>query len=277
MRFEAITIRLLRRAIRLYLDEAYRDAPVPPPPVIDAADDAPVAEHLRLFMDETTKSPHGIRSYALRLGNRRYPFMKLLLREQLVRGEFFFSVDTHDQMFRDTADPELERLKVFNRETKERIEAAWEGAGLPTTVNLRGLCEGMPIEREPAKGVRVLVVDDDAAILDTISMLLEVKGYAVDRACNGRDALDRLDPERHDLVLMDVEMPRMSGFEACQAIKSDPRLSGIPVLLASAGAVELARSASPDAFLVKPFPPDALFLFLESLLEQARRRAPASR
>jgi CheY-like chemotaxis protein len=277
MRLDDVTIRHLRRAIRIYLEEAYRGVPAPAAPAIDADDDAPVADHLGLFLDESAKSPHGIRSYALRLGNERYPFMKLLLREQLVRGEFFFCVDTHDQMFRDTADPELERLKVFNRETKNRIEAAWEGASLPTTQHLSGLVEGMPIEREPAKGVRVLVVDDDVAIQDAIALLLEVKGYAVDRACNGREALERLDPERHDVVVMDVEMPRMSGFEACQEIKADPRLSAIPVLLASAGAVELARAASPDAFLVKPFPPDALFLFLESLLDQARRRAPASR
>ena len=269
MRLDEITIDQVKRAIELYVEVAYRDARVPENLIKPSGgDDEPIVEQLGpLFLDESSKQPGGARCYALRLGNARYPFMKFCIQEYLFQDEFFFIVDTHDQMFGAQDDPKLARLMAFNRETKDEIEAAWEGAGLPTTVELKGLLECSPVKREKRRGLCILLVDDNAAIQDTIAHMLEVMGYDVDLACDGQEAVETADPERHALVLMDVEMPRMDGVEACRKLKSDPKQCRIPVLLASAGAIDLARAASPDGYLVKPFRADALRRFLDSLLD----------
>ncbi|MBI4881925.1 MAG: response regulator [Planctomycetes bacterium] len=272
MRLEEITLDHVNRAIDLYLEHAYRDAPIPPSLRRPAGSgDTPVSQRLREdFLDETARLGRGARAYALRLGNRRYAFMKMRLLEHLFHGEFYFTVDTHDQMFQAERDFELARLMEFNRELRASIEAAWEGAGLPTTVNLKGVLECRPLEREPPKGARILLVDDDAAILDTVAHLLELKGYEVDLARDGEEALSAARPERHDLILMDVEMPRMDGIEACALLKADGSRRGMPVLLASARAFDMARPPG-DGFLVKPFQADVLLRFLEAMLRDASR------
>ncbi len=267
MRLEDFKLKHLRRAVDIYLGIAFRDGGSPTQmPSLDGADDRPLIESIGAMLDETAKNKCEGQAYALRLGNTRYKFMKLRLAEHLVRGEFFFSVDTHDQMFADPSDPELARLKQFNREIAERIEAAWEGASLPTVAHLKGLISCMPMKREPSNGLRILLVDDDAAIQDTLALMLESKGYAVDRAWNGEEALDLADPERHALILMDVEMPRMCGDAACRELKANPRTARIPILLTSACAIDLARDAGPDGYLVKPFHAETLFRFLDAHL-----------
>jgi CheY-like chemotaxis protein len=268
MRLDDITVYQVKRAIELYLEIAYKDAPVPPHLARPSGDpDDPISEQLAsLFQEDNGPDEGGARRFTLRLGNARYPFMKFCIQEYLFQDEFFFSVDTHDQMFEAQGDPKLARLMAYNRELKDLVEAAWEGAGLPATVGIRGLLECPPIRREKLRGICILLVDDNAAIQDTIAHMLEVMGYEVDLASDGQEALEIADPARHALILMDVEMPRMDGVEACKHLKSDPELSRIPVLLASAGAVELAQAASPDGYLVKPFRADALQRFLETLL-----------
>lgn len=271
MRLDRLTIGQLRRALDLYFAEGYRGQEKRPPEFEGEAE-APIAEVLEKFVDETAKVSttnkgcSGARCYSLRLGNTRYPFMKLKLSEHLYKDEYFFTVDTHDQMFADQTDPELARLKAWNREIKCKIEAAWEGAGLPTTVNLRGIAEGRPIAPGAKKGRRILVVDDDAGILDTVAWMLRVMGYDVDIASDGEEALAMITPGKYALVLSDVEMPRMTGIELRDALLADPELSRLPVLLATAGAVEMTARAAPGGFLVKPFHAETLCRFLESLL-----------
>lgn len=276
MRLEDLSTKKIRRAVDLYLEEAYRGEALPERPAFLLQDEFITAlDVLPELQDERDGDATGARCYALRLGNRRYPFMKLRLQEYLYQDEFFFSVDTHDQMFVDKSDPELARLKEFNREIKARIEAAWEGAGIPTMVHLKGMTECRPVPREPTKGVRILLVDDDLSIQDTIATMLETKGYDVDRAEDGEEAVELADPDRHGLVLMDVEMQHMNGDEACATIRNDPARCDLPVLLMTAGAVELARASSPNGFLVKPFHADALFKFIETMLNDRRGSDPS--
>ncbi|MFH0944057.1 MAG: response regulator [Planctomycetota bacterium] len=263
-----ITLRQVGRAIDLYLEVAFREAKTPEnlPRIPDGESDSITSCVGELFRDESSQLEGGARCFSLRLGNARYPFMKFLIQECLFRDEFFFAVDTHDQMFHAQDDPKLATLMAYNREVKASIEAAWEGAGLPAASGLRGLLECSPIPREPRRDVRILLVDDTVAVQETIAQMLDFMGYDVDLASDGLEALELADPERHALILMDVEMPRMDGVEACMELRRDPRRRQIPILLASAGAIEMAREASPDGYLVKPFRADALRQYLDSLL-----------
>jgi CheY-like chemotaxis protein len=81
---------------------------------------------------------------------------------------------------------------------------------------------------------RVLVVDDASVNRQLLRDVLEAHGHAVDEAVDGVDALERAHALRPDVVLLDVNMPRMDGFEVCRRLKSDPRTAAIPVLLVTA-------------------------------------------
>lgn len=272
MHIQDLTLQHLRRAVRLYVNEAYR-IPGPfsgkqPRFEFEGADDARLMDYVTKapFTDETKRSATGNRSYALRLGNSQYPFMKLLIAEHLVQDEFFFSVDTHDQAFDQNVDPKFCQIRAGNRQLKDDIEAAWDGAHLPTTFHMRGLVDGLAVERRPRNGLRILVVDDDQGIQDTFAQLLILRGFDVDRANDGYEALELADAKRHTAILMDVEMPRVTGTEALIELRADPARAKIPVILASAGAVEAARAAKPYAVLSKPFHAEELFAHLDALL-----------
>lgn len=268
MRLEAMTVGLLRRVLEVYRETAWGDAApaLPEPP---GADDDPIASVLGMFRDESLREGDlATRRFTLKLGNPRYPFMKLVLQEHLVEGEFFFGVDTHDRMFDLEGDEahRFERLKRFNLEIKAEVEDAWKHAGLPTAAHIKGLAETWPARRVEPNGKRILVVDDDRDIAASLALLLEARGYAVDVLDDGREAVERADPARHDLVLMDNEMKHLNGFEACRVLKSREETAAIPVLIATAGSLTLAQLDAADGFMVKPFRAELLFSILDHML-----------
>jgi DNA-binding response OmpR family regulator len=108
---------------------------------------------------------------------------------------------------------------------------------------------------------RVLVVDDDAAIRRLIMAALKRDGYEFLEAPNGREALDLMRSERPDLVVLDLMMPLVSGWDVLQERLGDPVLSKIPVIIISANREpELAKAVDQGicAFLPKPFDISAL-------------------
>ncbi len=104
---------------------------------------------------------------------------------------------------------------------------------------------------------RIVVVDDDPDILDIVCISLEAMGHEVRRAGNGREGVDLVRSSLPDLVLMDLMMPDMNGYEATAALKADAATAPIPVLALTAKAMrgdeERAREAGMDAYITKPF------------------------
>ena len=115
-------------------------------------------------------------------------------------------------------------------------------------------------------GSRVLVVDDDPDILDALSEILEVEGYQVDRARNGREALQRLEQAAPDLVLLDLMMPVMDGWEFARSLGPEAR-PPIIVLSADRNVSAKAREIGALGWLAKPFE-------LSELLAAVRRAVP---
>ncbi len=103
----------------------------------------------------------------------------------------------------------------------------------------------------------ILVADDDPDILSIVSMSLEAQGYTVHKATNGREAVDLARKHHPDLMLLDMMMPELSGYEAVGELKADPETRDIVIIGLSAKAMasdmERATDAGIDAYITKPF------------------------
>ncbi len=103
---------------------------------------------------------------------------------------------------------------------------------------------------------RVLIVEDDADIREALGELLASAGYEIDEAANGLEGLAAARRARPDLIVLDLMMPVMDGWQFREAQERDPALAPIPVIVISASGP--AASIAADTFLEKPFPLDRL-------------------
>ncbi len=103
----------------------------------------------------------------------------------------------------------------------------------------------------------ILIADDEPNIVISLEFLMRREGYRVSVARDGATALDTIRRERPDLVLLDVMMPGMSGFEVCQAVRADDLLSRVKIVVLSAKGrdTDLAKGSAlgADAYVTKPF------------------------
>lgn len=119
---------------------------------------------------------------------------------------------------------------------------------------------------------KILIAEDERDIRDLIAFTLRFAGYEVVAVGNGAEAVDAAPIEMPDLILMDVRMPRMTGYEACQQIKADPRVQHIPVVFLSAkgqeSEIQSGFAAGATEYLLKPFAPLELTEKVKELLEK---------
>ena len=116
---------------------------------------------------------------------------------------------------------------------------------------------------------RVLVVDDDSDIRAFMAMLLEDAGFAVETAVHGGDALARAQTRRPDLVILDLRMPIMSGWEFIAVWRADSVMQGIPIIVTSAEvSVTTARDLGVHAFVRKPVDVERLLMTVQALLHE---------
>lgn len=104
---------------------------------------------------------------------------------------------------------------------------------------------------------KIMVVEDEESLLKLESILLTSRGYEVCSVSNGKDALEQLEKEKPDLVLLDVMLPEMDGFEVCRQIKANPVTCHIPVIMLTArkGREDMAmgEQVKADWYITKPF------------------------
>jgi DNA-binding response OmpR family regulator len=131
---------------------------------------------------------------------------------------------------------------------------------------------------------KILAVDDDATALGALRQILVQKGYDVSTAPNGHDALTTLAGGNFDLVILDVSMPGMTGYDVCRKIRQDPKTQDLPVIFLTAKGMLVdmteGEDAGSDLYLIKPVLATKLlnmvgmFLSDDNPLAKKRRAAP---
>lgn len=126
---------------------------------------------------------------------------------------------------------------------------------------------------------KILVAEDERDIRDLIAFTLQFAGHQVVTAINGEDAYNKAQAEMPDLILSDVRMPKMTGYEACAALKANPQTQHIPVVFLSAKGQDTEVQQGYDAgavdYMFKPFAPDQLIAKVAAILAQARPSSPS--
>ncbi len=116
----------------------------------------------------------------------------------------------------------------------------------------------------------VLVVEDSVTQREMITDLLKGSGLNVSIATDGVEALEHIEGHRPDLVVLDIVMPRMNGYEVCRRIKADPKTQDVPVVMCSSKGEEFDRywgmKQGADAYIAKPFQPTELVGTVKQLL-----------
>ena len=109
---------------------------------------------------------------------------------------------------------------------------------------------------------KILIAEDERDIRDLVAFTLRFAGHEVFAAANGEEAVELAPNVNPDLIIMDVRMPRMTGYEACKVMKANPDLKDIPVVFLTArgqeSEIQQGLDAGAEEYLLKPFAPDQL-------------------
>ena len=125
---------------------------------------------------------------------------------------------------------------------------------------------------------RILVVDDEPEAVELIEFNLKQSGYLVTTAGDGADALKKARTQTPDLVVLDVMLPEMDGFEICKTLRQDGATSKIPIIILTAKAAEIDRvlglELGADDYLTKPFSTRELLLRIKKILSRGQAAEP---
>jgi len=135
--------------------------------------------------------------------------------------------------------------------------------------------EGGPVPKR-----KILVVDDEKYVVELISDILESGGYRVIPAYNAKEALEKVYIESPDLILLDILMPRVDGYEVCREIRKDILLSNIPIIMLTVKGAEKDEikglGIGADDYIVKPFRPGVLLARVKMVLKRTLRGLEAN-
>ena len=121
---------------------------------------------------------------------------------------------------------------------------------------------------------RILVVDDEPEAVELVEFNLKQAGYAVSTAADGAEALQKARAQTPDLIVLDVMLPEMDGFEICKTLRLDATTAKVPIIMLTAKAAEIDRvlglELGADDYLTKPFSPRELLLRIKKILARGQ-------
>ena len=117
---------------------------------------------------------------------------------------------------------------------------------------------------------KILIVDDEPDILKAVTFRVKKLEYEVVTATNGQEALDLIQKEEPDLILLDIELPVMNGYEVCQRVKTNEKLKHIPIIFLTASSAskiaEKVKEFNADDYLIKPFDSEELLKKIKNFI-----------
>lgn len=120
---------------------------------------------------------------------------------------------------------------------------------------------------------KILIIEDDFALADNLAALLKLKGYQVDSAPDGLSGIEAARKLKPDVILLDIMIPKVSGFDVCRSLRSDPETRGIKIIMTTGlnrmGDVEKAFSCGAADYLIKPFDSERLVKKIDKVLGKA--------
>ena len=121
-------------------------------------------------------------------------------------------------------------------------------------------------------GKRIFIADDESGFVSTLKSRLEFEGFEVITTPDGKAALERIPEEKPDLILLDIMMPAVNGYQVCRELKGNPDTSSIPIMMLTAKSQESdkfwGKEAGADAYVTKPFDMDDLIREIRGLLTE---------
>jgi DNA-binding response OmpR family regulator len=126
---------------------------------------------------------------------------------------------------------------------------------------------------------KILIAEDERDIRELVSFSLQFGGFTVVQAANGAEAVEYAQKEMPDLILMDVRMPKMTGYEACRQMKTMESVRDIPVVFLSAkgqeSEIQTGLEVGAEEYILKPFAPDELVKQVQAVLDRVTKRRQA--
>ena len=117
---------------------------------------------------------------------------------------------------------------------------------------------------------RILLVDDEPSITKVVGKRLELAGFEVVIASDGQEGLQKAQTQSPNLIILDLMLPKLNGFEVCTMLKGDARFKSVPIILFSAKAQEkdekMGKECGADAYVTKPFKGETLLEQIKTLL-----------
>lgn len=117
---------------------------------------------------------------------------------------------------------------------------------------------------------KILIVDDEKDLVEILTFRLEAAGYDVVSAQNGQEGLEKAKSEKPDLVLLDVMMPKMDGYQVCRALKLDGKYKKVPIIILTAkveeGDKRTGETVGADGYITKPFDSGELLAKIKELI-----------
>lgn len=123
-------------------------------------------------------------------------------------------------------------------------------------------------------GQSILIVDDESYIVTSLSYVMKNAGFAVDSAADGEEALEKIKANAPDLVILDIMMPKLDGFEVCKAIRANPDWNSVRIIMLTAKGRDSEREKGlqlgADDYLTKPFSTRDILQRAKDVLQEAR-------
>lgn len=123
---------------------------------------------------------------------------------------------------------------------------------------------------------KILVAEDERDIRELVSFTLHFAGFEIETAVNGVQAVEKATQDKPDLILLDVRMPKMTGYEACRVLRAMPEMRKIPIVFLSAKGQESEINEGLDTgaveYILKPFAPDELIQQVKRILAEWEKK-----